>query len=80
MPPAPPTFSITTCWPKVSDRRRPMMRPSTSVPPPAANGTTMVTGRFGQSSAGAGAMPCKLAANANSSNRDSLTIEPSPQR
>src|SRR4029077_355864 len=35
-------------WPSVSERRRPRMRPSTSVPPPGANGTTMVTGRAGQ--------------------------------
>ena len=31
-----------------------MIRPSTSVPPPGANGTTMVTGRVGQSCAAAG--------------------------
>src|SRR5262249_47937312 len=48
MPPAPPTFSMITCWLRTSERRRPRMRPSTSVPPPAANGTTMVSGRAGQ--------------------------------
>ncbi len=37
--------------------RRAMMRPITSVPPPAAHGTTMVTGCVGQSSADAVAMP-----------------------
>ena len=47
MPPAPPTFSITTCWPSISLIRAPTTRPSTSVGPPAANGITMVTGRVG---------------------------------
>ena len=47
MPPAPPTFSITTCWPSSSLIRAPTMRPSTSVGPPAANGMIMVTGRVG---------------------------------
>src|SRR5512144_1265053 len=51
MPPAPPTFSMITCWPSTSDSRRPTIRPMTSVPPPAANGTTMVSGRAGQLSA-----------------------------
>jgi hypothetical protein len=54
MPPAPPTFSMITCWPRTSESRRPTMRPSTSVPPPAANGTTMVSGRLGQLCATAG--------------------------
>src|SRR5580700_5565194 len=51
MPPAPPTFSTTTCWPRISLTRCAITRPSTSVGPPAANGTTMVTGRVGQSCA-----------------------------
>ena len=38
-----------------SERRCARMRPMTSAPPPAANGTTMVTGRSGQSCAAAGA-------------------------
>src|SRR5690348_12474553 len=50
-PPAPPTFSITTCLPRVSDSRCASTRPLASTGPPAANGTTMVTGRAGQSSA-----------------------------
>src|SRR5262249_42632511 len=33
IPPAPPAFSMITCWPRTSERRRPTMRPSTSVPP-----------------------------------------------
>src|SRR6266568_6969384 len=48
MPPAPPTFSTITCWPKTSERRGARTRPRASAPPPAANGTTMVTGRVGQ--------------------------------
>src|SRR5262249_16754484 len=51
--PAPPTFSMITCWARISESRRPTMRPSTSVPPPGANGTTMVSGRAGQLSAAA---------------------------
>ena len=31
-----------------------MMRPTTSIGPPAANGTTMVTGRVGQVALGVG--------------------------
>src|SRR5437870_3401282 len=55
MPPAPATFSTTTCLPRTSPRNCSTMRPSTSTGPPAANGTTMVRGRLGQpSSAAAG--------------------------
>ena len=43
-----------TCCPGVSDRRLPTMRPSTSVPPPGGNGTTMVTRRSGSPAAEAG--------------------------
>src|SRR5215469_11143815 len=53
MPPAPPAFSTMTCWPKTSARRAARMRPMTSAPPPAANGTTIVSGRLGQ--------PCAVA-------------------
>ncbi len=49
MPPAPLMFSITTCLPIASLRYGDRMRPSVSTGPPAANGTTMVTGRVGQS-------------------------------
>ena len=48
---------MITCWPRTSERRRPTMRPSTSVPPPGANGTTMVNGRVGQLCAAAGPAP-----------------------
>src|SRR5262249_22068379 len=51
MPPAPETFSTTTCWRRTSARCCCSTRASVSIGPPAANGTTMVTGRFGQSCA-----------------------------
>src|SRR3984885_14924563 len=51
MPPAPPTFSTTICCFKISPRRGRMPLPATSVGPPAANGTIIVTGRVGQLSA-----------------------------
>src|SRR5262245_40400527 len=40
-----------TCWPRISLRRAAMMRPTVSTGPPAAYGTTTVTGRVGQSCA-----------------------------
>ena len=46
--------STITVWPRISDMRCAMMRPITSVPPPAADGTTRVSGCVGQSSALAG--------------------------
>ena len=48
-----------------------MIRPNRSAPPPAANGTTMVSDRVGHSCASAAAPDCKPAAiSANSvSNR-----------
>src|SRR5262245_13385085 len=48
IPPATPTFSTTICWPSTSLRWVANKRAMTSVPPPATNGTTMVTGRVGQ--------------------------------
>src|SRR6185312_9514542 len=51
MPPAPPTFSTTTCWPSSSLMRCAMTRPIVSCGPPAANGITIVTGRVGKSCA-----------------------------
>src|SRR5580704_657554 len=64
MPPPPPTFSMITCWPKISDRRAPRIRASTSDPLPAGNVTTMVTGRVGQSCAAAGMIAAASAAPA----------------
>src|SRR3954470_1887184 len=69
MPPPPPTFSTITCWPSCSPRLVAMMRPTTSIGPPAAKGTTMVTGRAGQvcvgdvcASAGSASIAAKAAA------------------
>ena len=53
MPAAAPTFSTITCWPKLMLRCGAKTRARTSNAPPAANGTTIVTGRVGQSCAGA---------------------------
>jgi len=47
IPPAPLTFSTMTCWPRTSDSRAETMRAAVSLPLPAANGTTIVTGWFG---------------------------------
>jgi hypothetical protein len=44
---AAPLFSITTCWPQLSENRWPMARATTSVTPPAAAVTVMVIGRVG---------------------------------
>src|SRR5215472_1788617 len=70
MPPAPPTFSTTTVVPRLSPIRGDSTRASTSLPLPAANGTTSVTGRFGQSCAAAGS----AAATSNAAAATSLTI------
>src|SRR5262249_2882012 len=59
MPPPPGILSTITCLPITSVRYCARMRPSMSTGPPAAKGTTMVTGRAGQSWA------CAPAAAAN---------------
>src|SRR5262245_32478654 len=51
--PAPPRFSITTCWPQISDSFAATIRPTPSVPPPGGNGTTRRTTREGQAWASA---------------------------
>src|SRR5262249_56864685 len=48
LPLAPPLFSITTCWPHVSERRAETMRAIASAPPPGGNGTIRRTNPFGQ--------------------------------
>src|ERR1700730_17652617 len=53
---------MTTCWPKISERRAPRMRANTSDPLPAGNVTTIVSGRVGQSCAAAGMMAAASAA------------------
>ena len=47
VPPAPMMFSITICWPSVPDMLSLTMRATTSVGPPAANGTIIVIVRVG---------------------------------
>src|SRR5262245_24496469 len=66
MPPAPPTFSTTTCWPSTSLSPLATIRPRRSVPPPRGNGITMVTGRSGQVCAVAGLMTSPNTATAKS--------------
>ncbi len=51
MPPPPGWFSMMIGLPSVSPKVGCRTRASVSIGPPAANGTTMVTGRLGQSSA-----------------------------
>src|SRR6266566_9773161 len=55
VPPAPPIFSTTSVWPSVRDIWSPTRRVTTSVGPPAANGTITVIGLFGYCAA-AGAL------------------------
>src|SRR5712671_782289 len=50
VPPAPALFSITNCWPRRAERRSAKMRASTSVLPPAANGTNTETDLVGHAS------------------------------
>jgi hypothetical protein len=47
VPPAPPTFSTTTCWPSARVIDSASTRATVSLGPPAANGTIIVTGRVG---------------------------------
>ena len=44
---APGRFSTIACWPQASVKRCASMRPSASVTPPGAAGTTMVIGLTG---------------------------------
>src|SRR5882724_6393068 len=61
MPPAPPTFSITICWPRISLMRGVTIRVNTSAGPPAANGTITVIGRDGYVCADASSVVAKIA-------------------
>src|SRR5438270_639866 len=76
MPAAAPTFSTITCWCRISLSRGANTRPITSNAPPAANGTTMVTGRVGHSCAGALAVVAASAAMATTIRRASMGILP----
>src|SRR5262249_31764010 len=65
LPPAPDLFSTTNGTPNFACRCCCRMRASKSADPPAANGTTMMTGRCGQAScacAGAAAAKTRAAA------------------
>src|SRR5262245_35659381 len=77
MPPAPPTFSITIDWPRISDIRAATMRAATSIELPAVNDTIMVIGLLGQSCACAGDSSANEAAI--TAQRD-FTILPSSSR
>src|SRR5262245_43409636 len=64
MVPAPGRFSITTDWPpQRAERKSARMRATTSVGPPAANGTRSFTGREGKSAALCAAAPVAAASN-----------------
>src|SRR5215471_4270962 len=64
MPPAPLTFSTSTVWPSSARKPSATMRAIASLDPPAANGTTSVIGRAGQSCASAAAPDAQSAAAA----------------
>src|SRR5216684_2929622 len=66
VPPAPVTFSTTTCWPSVRDMWSPTMRATTSVGPPAAKGTMRVMGRSGYAACAVPAESPSRAAKSNS--------------
>src|SRR5436853_6032336 len=61
VPPAPPTFSMTTGWPSDTLMRSATTRARMSEPPPAGNGTIMVTGFDGKLCARAPTMPASTA-------------------
>src|SRR5215510_12712658 len=48
LPPAPPTFSMITGWPRIGRIFSAMMRAVTSVEPPGGNGTISVIWRDGK--------------------------------
>jgi predicted carbohydrate-binding protein with CBM5 and CBM33 domain len=54
VPPAPARFSTTTGWPSEADSFSATRRATTSVEPPAGNGTTIRTGRDGKVCAATG--------------------------
>ena len=75
LPAAPATFSTITGWPSEVFMRSAMIRASTSTGPPAANGTTNVTGRFGNVCACAPDMP-STATKAIANKRSRITSPP----
>src|SRR5262249_13153270 len=75
MVPAPGRFSITTDWPfQRGVSRSARMRATTSVGPPAANGTMILTGRLGKS--GADATDAVVTSNAAESSMRASIIPP----
>jgi hypothetical protein len=64
VPPAPPRFSITNCWPSICESLAVSGRATVSVPPPGGNGTITLTGLLGQSCASAGMPASIISANA----------------
>jgi hypothetical protein len=71
------TFSMMICWPRSSPMGGARMRPTTSIGPPAGNGTTMVRVRAGHSCAAAGA---QAGTNASAAAMSLLTIVHLPLR
>ncbi|MNT64360.1 hypothetical protein D3C72_2022530 [compost metagenome] len=61
LPPAPARLSTMTDWPSSVVSAWPMMRARMSVVPPAAKGTTMVTGLLGKACAIAALLPSRPA-------------------
>jgi hypothetical protein len=64
VPPAPVTFSTSTCWPSVRAMCAATILASTSVAPPGAKTTIMLIWRFGKSCARDGAANSSSAASA----------------
>src|SRR5437773_6283216 len=69
MPPAPPRFSITTGWPRLSCSAGTKLRAAMSVPPPGAAGTMRWIGFVGYCAAAGGIAKC-----AASSTRERIAI------
>src|SRR6185369_12474089 len=77
LPPMPARFSITICWPHISERRAAMMRAPASTVPPGGNGTTRRTKRDGQvcaRAAGTNAGAARAAAQARKRRRASMAF------
>src|SRR5262249_34719302 len=76
VPPAPSLFSTTTDWPSVLLIDAAIERPTTSVGPPAANGTTSVTGRVGYPCASA--LPAAQASRIDNKVRRTVCMDLAP--
>src|SRR6188474_797222 len=72
LPPAPARLSTMNCWPNAFDSSGATARARMSVVPPAANGTTILTGFVGQlpcAAAGRTARQARPAASASAARR-----------